>query len=334
MKNGKQVRITSAEIGPLWAQYMHDSGSICILTYFLEKAEDREIKPVIEYALELSKRHIEKLTSIFHEEKYAIPHGFSIKGDVDLTAPRLFSDNYALNFLHQMSMVGLTNYSASLAATTREDITDYYMECLSETMQLFKRSKELLLSKGLYIRAPYLPNVESVEFIDKQRFVWDIIGEKRPLVASEIGNLFANIQRNALGAATLGGFCQIAQDKQVKQFFVRGIEIAKKHIKLFGKKLEESYLPVPATWATEVTDSTVYTFSDKLMMFFTNALIGLSIGYYGTGIAQSPRVDIGVMYNRLMLEVQLYSEDGTNIMINHKWLEQPPMASDRDELAK
>jgi hypothetical protein len=334
MENGKQIRITSAEIAQLWAQYLNDSGSICILTYFLEKTEDTEIKPVIEYALELSTKHIETLTSIFTEEKYAIPHGFKIEEDVDLTAPRLYSDNYVLNFIHQMSMVGLTTYSASLSASTRADITDFYMECISETMQLFLMSKELLLSKGLYIRSPYLPNLEKVEFVKKQRFVWDIIGEKRPLIASEITNIFSNTQRNALGAATLAGFCQVAQDKQVKQFFVRGIEIAKKHIKLFGKKLEESYLPVPTTWATDITNSTVYTFSDKLMMFFTSGLIGLSIGYYGTGIAQSPRADIGVMYNRLMVEIQLYSEDGSNIMINNKWLEQPPIASDRDELAK
>ncbi|KMJ57156.1 hypothetical protein AB685_17220 [Bacillus sp. LL01] len=334
MENGKQIRITSMEINQLWAQYLNDSGSMCILTYFLEKAEDAEIKPVIEFALGLSKKHIEKLTSIFTEEKHAIPHGFRVDEDVDLKAPRLYSDNFALNFIHQMSMVGLTTYAASLSGSTRSDITDFYMECLSETMQLFKKSKDLLLSKGLYIRSPYLPNLEKADFVKKQRFVWDIIGEKRPLIASEISNIFANLQRNTLGAATLAGFCQVAQDKQVKQFFVKGIEISKKHIKLFGKKFEESYLSVPTTWATEITNSTVYTFSDKLMMFFTTSLIGLSIGYYGTAIAQSPRVDIGIMYSRLMVEIQLYSEDGANIMINNKWLEQPPIASDRDELAK
>jgi len=43
-------------------------------------------------------------------------------------------------------------------------------------------------------------------------------------------------------------------------------------------------------------------------------------------------LDLGVMYNRLSLEVQLYSEDGSNIMIHNKWLEQPPMATDRGEL--
>ena len=102
MENGKQIRITSTEGAQLWAQYLNDGGSICILTYFLEKCEDAEIKPVIEYALELSKKHIEKLTSFFTEEKYAIPHGFKIEDDVDLTAPRLYSDTYVLNFIHQI----------------------------------------------------------------------------------------------------------------------------------------------------------------------------------------------------------------------------------------
>lgn len=334
MEQEKKIGLTSTEIAQLWAQYNGNSGSICMLTYFLQKAEDAEIKPVIAHALELSQAHIQKLTSIFTEEKNKVPHGFKVEEDVDLTAPRLFSDTYVLNYIHQMAMIGLTTYAASLSASVRADITDYYMECLSETMQLYKMSKDLLLSKGLYIRSTYLQNLEQVEFVEKQGFLWDIFGEKRPLVASEVANLYANIQRNVLGAATLTGYSQVAQEKHVIQFLIRGIEIAKKHIKLFGGKLEESNLPVSTNLASEMTNSTSFTFSDKLMMFYTSALIALSVGYYGTGIAQSPRVDIGIMYNRLSLEIQLYSEDGANIMIKNKWLEQPPMASDRDELAK
>nr|WP_153735712.1 DUF3231 family protein [Aquibacillus halophilus] len=334
MEQEKQIRLTSTEIAQLWAQYMNDSASICMLTYFLEKAEDAEIKPVIAHALELSQAHIQKLTTIFTEEKNKVPHGFKVEEDVDLTAPRLYSDSYVLNYIHQMAMMGLTTYAASLSASVRTDITDYYTECLSKTTELYKMSKDLLLSKGLYIRSPYLPNIEQVDFVKKQGFLWDILTDKRPLLAAEVANLYANLQRNALGSSTLTGFSQVAQEKDVKQFFIRGIEIAKKHSKLFGTKLEESNLPIPTSWATEITNSTTQTFSDKIMMFYTSALISLSIGFYGTSIAQSPRVDIGVMYNRLSLEIQLYSEDGANIMIKNKWLEQPPMASDRDELAK
>ncbi|WP_396266368.1 DUF3231 family protein [Halobacillus amylolyticus] len=40
------------------------------------------------------------------------------------------------------------------------------------------------------------------------------------------------------------------------------------------------------------------------------------------------------MYNRLSIEIQKLSEDGANIMIKNRWLEQPPMAPDRIELAQ
>lgn len=334
MDKGSQVRLTASEITQLWTQYLNDSGSICLLSYFIEKAEDEEVKPLIAYALELSQTHIQKLTLLFKEEKQAIPHGFKLEEDVDLQAPRLYSDTYVLNFLLEMATNGLTTYSAAVSSSVRADITEYYMDCLSETMELYKRSKELLLAKGLFVRSPFLPNLEDVEYVKKQGFVWNIFGDKRPLLAAEISNLFSNLKRNELGSATLTGFSQVAQSKEVTDFFVKGIEIAKKHINLFSEKLQEGDLPAPTTWANEVTSSTARTFSDKLMMFFTSGLIGLSVGYYGTAVAQSPRVDLGIMYNRLSVEVQLYSEDGANLMIKNSWLEQPPMAPDRDELVK
>jgi hypothetical protein len=295
--------------------------------------EDEEIKPIVDHALHLSKSHIKKLTTLFKEEKHHVPHGFTIEEDVDIHAPRLYTDSYVLNFINLMAKIGMTNYAAAISASVRADITEYYTECMAETIGLYKKSKELLLQKGLFIRSPYLLNPTEVEYVKKQGFVWDVIGEKRPLIASEIGNLFTNIQRNALGSATLTGFSQVAESKDVTQFFTRGIEIGNKHIRLFSEKLQESNLPIPSTWAAEITTSTNKTFSDKLMMFFTSGMISLSVGYYGTAIAQSPRADIGVLYNRLSLEVQLYSEDGANIMIKNGWMEQPPMAADRDQLA-
>jgi hypothetical protein len=329
-----QIRLTAGELGQLWAQYLNDSSSICVLAFFLEKVEDLEIKPLIEFALDLSKSHVQKVSAILSEEKNVVPKGFSLKEDVDLHAPRLYSDTFVLNFINQMSKVGLTTYSGSVGASVRSDIKSYYMECLTETMQLYDKSTELLLSKGLFIRSPSLPNIEEVEFVKKQWFILDVFGEKRPLIAAEVDNLFANLQRNALGVAALTGFSQVAKDKDVKLFFLKGLEVGNKHIKLFRSKLEECKLPAPMGWDSEITNSTAHTFSDKLMMFFTSGLINLSVGYYGTAISQSPRGDISAMYNRLSLEVQMYSEDGANIMIKNGWMEQPPMASDRDELIR
>ncbi|MDP4085853.1 MAG: DUF3231 family protein [Bacillota bacterium] len=332
MDQGKQIRLSSAEVSQLRIQYMNDSGSICMLTYFLEKAEDAEIKPIIALALKLAQSHIQKIADILSEEKTKVPHGFKVEEDVDLNAPRLFSDSYVLRFIHSMAQIGLNGYSVSLSLSVRADIINHFTESLNETMELYRMSTELLLSKGLYVRSPYFPNLEKIEYVSKQGFLWDVFGQKRPLQVLEVTNLYSNVQRNALGVATLTGFAQVAKEKDVRQFFQRGIEIAKKHVKIFGGKLEESNLPVPMTWASEISTSTTYTFSDKLMMFFASALIALSVGYYGTGIAQSPRVDLGVMYNRLSLEIQLFAEDGANLMIKNKWLEQPPMAPDRLDL--
>jgi hypothetical protein len=67
---------------------------------------------------------------------------------------------------------------------------------------------------------------------------------------------------------------------------------------------------------------------------YTTALIALSIGYYGLSCSVSPRLDLGILYNTLTIDIQRFAEDGANIMIKHRWLEEPPIASDRDELAK
>ncbi|QHS22447.1 DUF3231 family protein [Virgibacillus sp. MSP4-1] len=334
MENEKNIGLTASEISPLWAQYLNDSASICILSYFLRNIEDEEIKSVTSHALELSQGHIKKITEVFKGENYAIPDGFKLDEDVDLKAPKLFSDVYVLNYLNHMAIIGQTNYSGAVSGSIRRDITDYYIECMKETMHLYKVTKDLLLKKGLFQRSAKLPKIEEIDYVEKQGFVLDIIGEKRPLLASEVSSLYSNLKRNALGVVTLTGFSQVAQSKEVKKFLLRGIDIGKKHVKVFGGKLEKENLPVPMSISSEVTTSTSFTFSDKLMMFFTSALIGLSIGFYGTAMSQSPRVDLGVLYNRLSLEVQKYSEDGTNILIKNRWMEQPPMTADRGELAK
>ncbi|MED1602702.1 DUF3231 family protein [Alkalihalophilus marmarensis] len=37
-------RLTSAELASLWAQYVCDSASRCMLLYFMEVVEDKEVK--------------------------------------------------------------------------------------------------------------------------------------------------------------------------------------------------------------------------------------------------------------------------------------------------
>ena len=85
MDEGKQIRLASTEIAQLWTQYMNDSASICMLAYFLEKAEDAEMKPIIAHALALSQAHIQKITAIL-----VFDHSNKATSLVKIVRPLLF----------------------------------------------------------------------------------------------------------------------------------------------------------------------------------------------------------------------------------------------------
>ncbi len=333
MGEGKNIQLTSAEITQLWTAYMNDTALMCNFEYFLAKVEDKEVQSLLHQALDIVRSNVKTLTGIFNQEDYPLPYGFNLEEDVDVSAPRLFSDTYLLNYLHEGGQVVLQAYSIMLSTSVRSDIYSYFKERVAVITEFLGQVKELLLSKGLYIRSPYLPTPEHYDFVKDQSFLTGYLGERRPLAGPEILNLYTNFQRNALGTATMIGFSQVAKSKEVRKFLVRGKEIAAKHCEVFGSKMREDDIPMPMTWETEVTDSISYTFSDKLMMFYSTALIGLSVGYYGTAMAMSPRRDLGVMYARLVAEILKYAEDGANIMIKNGWLEEPPRSLDRDELA-
>lgn len=286
----------------------------------------------MEHANKFIQGNLSALTEIFKREKYPIP--YELDEDVDINAPKLYSDAYVLNYLHEAAKIALQGHCMNLSLSVRADVYSFFSECISQLNHFIREVKELLLSKGLYIRHPYLPTPDGIDFVKKDSFLKGFLGERRPLCGSEITNLFSNLQKNAFGMATLIGFSQVAQSKEVTEYFLRGKEIAKKHCEIFSSILRKEDLPVSMDWTSEVTESTAYTFSDKLMMYFTTTLNSLSIGFYGTSIAMSPRKDLGVHYVKLSAEVAKFAEDGAKIMIKNGWIEQPPMAADRNELAR
>lgn len=326
------IRLTSAEIANLWNSYMNDSMAICVLKYFLEKVEDTEVRPVLEYAFELVNNHIDRVTKILNHENHPIPLGFTDE-DVNVTAPRLYSDTFYLIYIQNMSRAGLTAYSLALPLVTRTDVVDFYHECLASSAELNMKTSKVMLSKGVYTRAPYISIPEKVDFIQKQSYLESWLEGSRPLDSLELTSIYMCLLTNILGRALLMGFSQVAKSQQVKEYLARGTKIGSKHIEVFGSLLTESHLSTPQTWDSEVMDSTVAPFSEKLMMFHTRVLSLAGIANYGTSIAASMRHDLGVTYGRLTAEMGLYGDDGANIMINNGWMEQPPQADDRKELA-
>ncbi len=332
MKTEHNIGLSSAELAGLWSTYMGDSSAICLFKHFLRQIKDSQIQPILEYALHLSNNHISRITSIFKEENCPIPKGFTDE-DVNLDAPRLFSDPFYLFYIKEMGRLGMANYTISLANSTRFDVIDFFSEALDSSKELHNQATVLLLEKGLMIKPPYIPMPEKIDFVKRQNILTGWLGERRTLNVVEISHLYSNIIRNLHGKSVLIGFSQTAKTKEVSDWMMRGKEIADKNIEIFGSLLSEDDLPAPMTWDTEVTASTVPAFSDKLMMFQVQSTNGIGMMDYGTSVGMSLRRDLGTHYMRLAAETLQYAEDGMNIMIKHGWLEQTPQMVDRHALA-
>jgi hypothetical protein len=326
------IRLTSPEMASLWTAFLNDTMAICVIKYMLEKVEDSEIKPVFEFALGLAVTHIQTITGIFKEENFPIPFGFT-DNDVNLSAPRLFSDTFWLMYLNEMTIHGLTGYAISLTTSTRTDIRDYYTKCNTSAMELYHKTTDILLSKGLFSRPPYISTPQNADFVKKQSFISGWFGDRRPLNAIEISNIFFNLKKDLVNRALQIGFSQVAKSKKVTDFMVRGVDITFKHIEVFSSILHENDLPSPNHWESDITNSTISPFSDKLMMFHAMVLIAAAVGFYGAGMAVCMRSDLVLQYHRIIIETQQYAEDGINIMIDNSWMEQPPQADDRKALA-
>ncbi|WP_174615812.1 DUF3231 family protein [Virgibacillus ihumii] len=328
------IPLTAAEISSLWNSYQSETMTICGLRYFLQNVECEQTEALLTFALEKSQKNKEILQQFFRGEGYPVPQGFTDK-DVNLDAPRLFSDKLYIYYLLHMSMIKLTMNNFSLVVSSTSDVINYYNDNVNHLQELHIKAKELAKEKGIYIRDPHLPKPDQIDFVKKQSFMAGWFGDRRPLLGQEITSLVYNSKRNALGQALITAFSQVAKSKEVRKYFERGRDISGKQVEVFKSILSKEYISDSAFLLTsEVTDSTTAPFSEKCMMFIVTLLSASGIGQYGTAMSTSSRHDLGAQYTRLIAEIANYADDGADIMINHGWMEQPPMAADRKELAK
>ncbi|SFF04392.1 DUF3231 family protein [Alteribacillus iranensis] len=329
----RQIALTSAEISNLWTTYMNNSMAQCVLNYFIHSVEDQEIREIVTYSLDISTTLLDKIQNIFAQENFPIPVGFT-ENDVNIHASRLFSDELIINYIDQMAKSGFIAYGLSTGLSSRLDIQDLFNEAIDMNQKANKKTKEVLLNKGLHIRPPSLAPPKEVDFVEHQSFLTGWFGRRKPLLAVEIMNIFHNLQTNSIGKAVITGFAQTAQTEDTRDYFQRGKEIASKHVKIFQSLLTKEDIPAPQTWDDDVLPSTDPPFSDKLMMFHVSMLSATGMGNYGASLSSSTRRDLATHYTRLLAEAGRYAEDGANITIKHGWMEQPPQSVNSDDIIK
>lgn len=326
-------KLTSAEIGKLWVVYMGNSMSICVLSYFLNHVEDTDIKGVVQKALNMSKDFMDKISQVFNEEGIPIPIGFT-EDDVNVDAPRLFADQFYLHYLKYLGKAGLSIYSTAIPLMIREDVRELVIYMDKKTIELVKELNEQLGQKGYLVRAPIIPIPPGNSFVQKQEYLNGFLGDLRPLHALEITHIHDNIENNVTSKCLLIGFSQVAHSKKSREFFLRGKDITMNHIEKCTEKLHKENLPAHPILDDLVEVSTIAPFSDKLMISHKIDMFSMKIRSYSNALSLNGRRDIGAMYGKFVLDVGRYVEDATNIMIDKGWMEEPPHAVDRNELAK
>jgi hypothetical protein len=331
--NQKRIQLTAPELSDIWTAYQADTLDICAVNFFLQHVEHPDIRSLLELSLRTSEKRKKREIEFFNGENHPVPMGFTDE-DVHLNAPRLFSDKIHLEYVLQISNLNLLAYGTALGLASRTDVIDFFIENLRDTQAMHKQAKELAKELGIFVRAPIIPTPDRVDFVKKDSFLSGWIGDKRPLLGAEIANLIASAGRNSVGQAVITAFSQVAENSDVRKYFEKGRDIASKHYEIFSNILRESYLSDEMLLTPEVTASTVSPFSDRLMLNFVTTLIASGIGQYGMALSSSPRHDLAAQYTRLMADIGKYANEGANLLIDHGWMEQPPMAADRKDLTK
>ncbi|MED1466933.1 DUF3231 family protein [Bacillus salipaludis] len=320
--------LTSVEMGKLWATYVGNSMSSQILTYFLQHCDDEYIKKLLENGLALTKDFMKKIEEIFKKDNFPIPVGFT-EEDVNLGAPRLYENEFYVHYLKYAAKAGLSIYSVAIPIVLREDIREFFIYLNNCVAILLGQVNNVLAEKKYIAKPPFIPTPETNDFIQKQSYLNGFVGDVRPLHALEITHLYDNIENITTSKALLLGFYQTVRDEKIKALFKRGLDMSDRAVKQYMEKLHTEYMQTPSYIDHLVTTSKYPPFSDKIMLFHKVDMFSMRIRAFGNSLAVNGRRDIGLLYGKNLINITLFVDDATNIMIEKGWLESPPKAFDR-----
>lgn len=333
MEGNTKVPLISSEVSGIWNSYIGESEFVCIVKYFANRVDDKETRDILQYAFDLSNQRINILTNLFNEEKLPLPKGFTDE-DVDINAPRLFTDALYLQYLAYAARVALRIYSVIFNRLGRSDIRAYFAKCILESIELSNKVAELSLSKGIFIRAPHIEVPKEAQYIKSDSFIFDWFGKKRPLLTDEITHIFSITNDSIIRRALITGFGQVCKDKKISNYISRVLTLSAQQNKGFNSILMEEDLPITGSSDSYVTDSTVSPFSDKLMLNKILIMYRIKISNLGIALADISRSDLNSLFIKYLNECTEYAQDAASILIDHGWLEQPPQAINHKNLSR
>ncbi|MGM0900313.1 MAG: DUF3231 family protein [Bacillota bacterium] len=329
----EKLKLTSSEIGSLWGEYVNGTATDVVIKYMYSIIEDEAIKAIFNDAIQTFEKQKQQIKTFMENEGFPVPIGFN-ETDLYLGKQRLFTDAFCLNFLHVITLHGLLGHITAFSISVRKDLRDFYDSCDNDAKKMYHQTIELLLEKGLFQRDPLYYADDHPQFISSKDFKDGYFGKVRTLAATEIISISFNLKKSILTKTLCIAFSQIAESKEVRKFLMDSEKVADGQIKALAKIMQADNLPVPKSLETEVSISTDSPFSERLLMFHIGFLFQAAQNYHGGGLASSMRTDLVTTYESIILQNLMVTKNWFDIMVKNKWLEQPPLAPNRAEIAK
>ncbi|MGO0061169.1 DUF3231 family protein [Brevibacillus fluminis] len=325
--------LSSSEIGTLWVTYQEKTLIMRILEYFSAKSDDFEAKQIMDGLWSDLNQYVQKITAIFQSEGVAVPIGFTTK-DVNLNAPKLYDNGFDIMFVRILKELSMGMYTLNMQMAYREDVICIYKELTAITQQCYLECTKYLRKRGILVSPPNVTMPTQVEFIQNNSYLngFRLFGEKRAMNLIELGYMHHGIETNNIGMQLITGFAQCAKNKDVKDYFVKGIELSKKIIRQFQEMLLQDDIQFSATSGCTVTTSQVAPFSEKLMMYTIHLLNTFGLGSNSFAMSFSLRRDIIMQTSSLTKDAFTYAQDGVRLLIENGWMEEPPQVENRKEL--
>ncbi|AXF57431.1 DUF3231 family protein [Salicibibacter kimchii] len=335
MTTSDNLSISAAELGSLWMGYENKTMNMRFLEHYIEKAENPEAKDILESYYNKESEHVETLTKIFQNEGAVLPIGYTEK-DVEPGAPRLFDEMFDIMHLRLITIINMGLFTVHLSMAYREDIRKLYHRFSADAQEAYDQTTDFLLKHSAIPRPPYITMPKDIEFTKSKKYMsgFNLLSRKRPLNALEIGFLYQPLEANTIGMTLMTGFAQSAQNKDAAKIFFDGKDLSKQIITKLSDLLRESDVHTPSMWAGIATDSTNAPFSDKMMMYQTSVFTNFGMTSSAIGSAFSLRSDLPAKLAKSATDIFKFAKNSGQVMVDNGWMEEPPQAMDRTQLAK
>ncbi|GAA0342643.1 hypothetical protein GCM10008967_36360 [Bacillus carboniphilus] len=327
--------LSSSELATLWMTYQEKTMVQRILEYFIEKADDERAREILSTSHQKVVQVVEKLKVLFTSEGAVIPVGFT-EQDVNKDVPKLFDNMFDIMFLRTLVQIGTGLHTLHLSMSYRKDLVLLYKELTGLYQSIYGECVEYLQDHRVLSPSPAVTMPKAVEFAESTNYMsgFNLFSDKRALNTVEVSYIYFAIETNVFGMQMMTGFAQVANEPDVKKYFIAGKELSKKIVTDYTKILLQSDIQPPATWGAKATTSKVAPFSDKLMMYCTSLFSNFGLGSNAIGTTFSLRSDLPLTMIGTAKDILTFGQDGGKIMAKNGWLEQPPQMEDRNQLTK